>query len=137
MNAIPSDSDANNQAVPSTDPVPDKPRSYSSRRASERIFRRSRAARARRAKADKSDFRFISLILQLSVLLALGLVGLGVLAQKQVSEAAMSGRAPSVNLAAMQDIAMPWLGPLSKLEVGGIVLIMLVSLTLLWRWRRR
>ncbi len=142
MNAIPPNSVNNNigEAAGNEQPRQPAPEGVSERapdRALDRVFRRSRAARARRAKADKSDFRFISLILQLSVMLSLGLVALAILAQNQLSGPAQSRQGSWVDAPFLQDISLPWIGSLSKLDVGGIVFIMLVSLALLWRWRRR
>lgn len=118
-----------------TDTPPDSPlkpvrRKSEYARPSDRIFRRSRAAKARRQAAAKSDFKFIALILQLSVLVALALIALGVMAQKDLTGGGL-------NMSGMAGLATPWLGPFSKLEVGGMGLMALILAGVYLRWTMR
>lgn len=94
------------------------------------MFRRSRAAQARRSAKDKSDFRLISALLQVSVLAALILVGAGVFAQRSIN-----GR--PVDMSALSGWVTPWIGPVSKLEVAGFVLIGALCVYLLLKWQKR
>lgn len=114
-----------------TDQTPTPPRAARRyQRPSERMFRRSRAAQARRREKDKSDFRLISALLQVSVLAALVLVGAGVFAQRS-----LNGR--PVDISIMSGWVSPWIGPVSKLEVAGFVLIAALCVYLLLRWKKR
>ena len=97
------------------------------KRPSERIFRRSRKARARRRKSDRSDFRFISAMLQLSVLAALMLVLVGVWMQKSLT-------GTPVDVSGLAGLVEPWAFGLTRLEAGGIaILIIWVSAVLIWK----
>lgn len=102
-------------------------------RRSERLFKRSRAARSRKLQADKSDFKLISLILQLCTLGALLMVGAGVYVMRgmmgQGSRA--SGELETVSF------FQPWIGPFSQLEIAVFALFALLALLILWRWRRK
>lgn len=119
---------------PKQTPTPDdargeyvSPKDY--RRPSERIFRRSRAARDRRKKSDKSDFRFISLLLQLSVLAAMVLVAAGVFAQKYMQPGAE--QTPQA-----QALFTPVFAGLSLIEFGAIGILIIFG-CVLWLSRRR
>lgn len=103
---------------------------YERKRPSERIFRRSRAARARRTAGNKSDFRFITMLLQVSVLAALMLVGVGVWMQKS-----MSGE--QADLSNFASLADPWKFGLTYLEAGGIAVLVTLSVILLIFWKLR
>ncbi|MEE9346565.1 MAG: hypothetical protein V3U82_00115 [Robiginitomaculum sp.] len=103
-------------------------------RPSERIFRRSRAARARRTASNKSDFKLITLLLQLSVLLALILVGLGAWAMKQLGRADSGASTNADMSAALSNWADPWLLGLSRIEIIGICALAAFSLFMLRRW---
>jgi|GEM_PF-2877198 len=99
------------------------------RRPSERIFRRSRAARDRRKKSDKSDFRFISLLLQLCVLAAMVLVAAGVFAQRYMQPGAQQPDGA-------QALFTPVFAGLSLIEFG-VIGILIVFGCVLWLGRRR
>ncbi len=115
--------------MPDNPDKPETPREYARR--SDRIFRRSRAARARRAKSEKSDFRFISLLLQLSVLGAMLLVAAGVFAQKaSVSD---SG-APNGNASAL---LTPVFAGVSLAEIFAYSGLLLLVAALVWQIRKR
>lgn len=103
------------------------PRAY--KRPSERIFRRSRAARDRRKKSDSSDFRFISLLLQLSVLAAMVLIAAGVFAQRLMQTSAQ-------DTGAAQALFTPVFAGLSLIEFGAIGILIIFSFVL-WISRRR
>ena len=103
------------------------PRTY--KRPSERIFRRSRKARERRKISDKSDFRFISLLLQVSVLAAMVLVAAGVFAQKFMQPGAEQSTGT-------QALFTPVFAGLSLIEFGAIGVLLLFG-GVLWLTRRR
>lgn len=115
-----------------TDPTPKTTpdKVAGSRRSSDRIFRRSRAARARRANSERSDFRFVSLLLQLSVLGAMLLVAAGVFAQK----AYMGGAQASGSAGAFLTPVFAGLSLAEILAYSGLVLLVGA---LIWQMRRR
>lgn len=99
------------------------------KRPSERIFRRSRAARDRRKRSDKSDFRFISLLLQLCVLAAMILVAAGVFAQRFMQPGAQDA-------AGAQAWFTPVFAGLSLIEISGIGILIIFG-CVLWLSRKR
>ena len=115
---------------------PAAPRTPSGReRPSERIFRRSRAARNRRSKSDKSDFRFISIVLQLSVLVAMVLVAGAVFAQKAIQSPQNGYQDGTANAGGA--FLTPVFAGLSLVEIGVIAFVIIMAGILLWQWRRK
>jgi len=93
----------------------------------QRRLRRYHKAQARRRKDAASDARFSRALFSLAGMAAAFAIALGVLGM----------RGASVDPDAAQKLTDPWIGPVSRLEVYGIAVILILAVIYMWRIRRR
>lgn len=92
----------------------------------ERRQRRQHRRMSRKRAQENADTRFYGAVFSISAIAAAVAIGLGVMAM---------GEGPtSTNLGAL---TKPWLGPASRLEVFGILVIVLLAGVFLFRTRKR
>lgn len=106
-----------------TEQIPEPPHRKT---ASERRFRRYHRAEARRRRQAREDSHFFRAVFSIAGVGAALAIGLAVYFVG-------GGR----DLSGLETLAMPWLGPFSKLEVMGIGIVIFMAASFLWRVRKR
>lgn len=96
-----------------------------------RQFRRYQRYKERRAKAAQAENSFMTAVFSLAGIAGAFAIGLGVWTMNAIT------MEPSGSGEVEPGIATPWLGPFSKIEVGGFVLIGILAIVYLYRTRRR
>lgn len=94
--------------------------------ASERRFKRHHRAAARRRKAAREDSHFFRAVFSIAGVGAALAIGFAVF-----------GLTGGSDLGGLGDLARPWIGPFSKLEVIGVGMIAGLAALFFWRVRKR
>ena len=86
-------------------------------------------AQERRMAQSRADHKFYQQMFLLCGVLALFVIGLGFVA--------MNGVSPGAGNESLAEWSTPWLGPFSKLEIGGLFIVGIIAVLMYLRLRKR